>query len=395
MNEKLVIRLAEHAEQPIHWLVWSKDQSEVIASGCIEGVSRLTDLQSQASGRGVIALVPGSDFIFRQLTLPGRYSPQALKALPYLLEEECASDVEKLHISVLSRSGSELQVAAVDDERMREWLGWLEEAGFEAETLLPDVLALPLISQGQWSALQLGEQWLIRQDETRGLVAEAAWLAPLMASFGEEQGVVSLTPAPEAFSGSWQTELAELAMQPLAEGAIASRYTLLQGAYRKLPEYSKLIKLWLAPAIALVALFLIVLFSRGIELYQLNAQKQQLTAQTAQIYRQLFPGEHRIVNVRAQMMAHMRQYQQQGKQQGFLKMLDQLQPGFEAVKDLELTGINYDGRRGQLRLNVRADGLPSFEKFRDAVGKKYQVKFGEMSQKGKKMEGALTIRGQG
>ena len=49
---------------------------------------------------------------------------------------------------------------------MHSWLGWLEQAGLKTLHLLPDVLALPLAADG-WSALQLGEEWLVRQGPVR------------------------------------------------------------------------------------------------------------------------------------------------------------------------------------------------------------------------------------
>ena len=33
MNEKLIIRVGEGTESPIHWLIWSESNKETIASG--------------------------------------------------------------------------------------------------------------------------------------------------------------------------------------------------------------------------------------------------------------------------------------------------------------------------------------------------------------------------
>ncbi len=162
MSESLVIRLGTNAQQPVEWLVWSGGEEEVIASGTLASAHALGELQERAGGRPAVVLVPGSDLIFRRVSLPGKYSRQSAAALPYLLEEQIASDVDELHLVVLGHQGHEVDLMAVDKEKMQTWLGWLEQAGLKSRQLLPDVLALPQASEG-WSALQLGKEWLLRQ----------------------------------------------------------------------------------------------------------------------------------------------------------------------------------------------------------------------------------------
>ena len=105
MNEYLVIRLGAHALDPIHWLVWSQSELEIIASGCLSGAAALAELRERAGGRPIIGLVPGSEVLFREVSLPGKLTRQNLKALPYLLEEEVASEVDSLHLVVLGSQG--------------------------------------------------------------------------------------------------------------------------------------------------------------------------------------------------------------------------------------------------------------------------------------------------
>ena len=162
MSESLVIRLGTNKQQPVAWLVWSGQEQEIIASGTLPSADALGELQERAGGRPVVTLVPGSDLIFRRVTLPGRYNRQSAAALPYLLEEQIASDVDELHLVVLAHEGQQVDLMAVDRQKMGEWLSWLDAAGLKSLQLLPDVLALPQAADG-WSALQLGSEWLVRQ----------------------------------------------------------------------------------------------------------------------------------------------------------------------------------------------------------------------------------------
>ena len=44
MNEYLVIRLGVRATDPVHWLVWSQSEREIIASGTLVDAAELDGL---------------------------------------------------------------------------------------------------------------------------------------------------------------------------------------------------------------------------------------------------------------------------------------------------------------------------------------------------------------
>ena len=96
MSEQLVIRLGSRAEQSISWLVWASHNQEVIASGELAGTGQLPELAVRLGNRPVVALVPASDVVLKQVNLPGKPNRQLLQALPYMLEEDQAEDIEQL-----------------------------------------------------------------------------------------------------------------------------------------------------------------------------------------------------------------------------------------------------------------------------------------------------------
>lgn len=389
MSESLVVRLGTSREQPVHWLVWSAGQGEIIASGVLSSAHALGELSERAGGRPVLVLVPGSDLILRRVTLPGRYNRQSHKALPYLLEDQVASDVEELHIAVLGHAGSEVSLAAVDSERMRSWLGWLAEAGLSASRLLPDVLALPLPAEG-WSALQLGEEWLLRQGEYEGVVADAV-LLPLLLT-GALPPIYSHTPAPAGVPGEWHGADPELPMLLLARGALVSQVNLLQGAFKPQTEYTKYWLQWRKVAITAGLLLLAVLLNRGLQLHQLDTQDKALKAEIRQVYTRIFPGESRIVNVRSQMEQHLKALGQSNDKSGVLRWLTELAPLFAEVKGLKPQVIRYDATRRELRLQVRAPSFAEVERFRELAGERFAVQQGEMRNDEGKVEGMLILR---
>ncbi|WP_265461994.1 GspL family type II secretion system protein ExeL [Aeromonas salmonicida] len=392
MSESLVIRLGTNAQQPVEWLVWSAKEEEIIASGTLASAHALGELRERAGGRPVVTLVPGSDLIFRRVSLPGKYSRQAAAALPYLLEEQIASDVDELHLVVLAHEGHDVDLMAVDKEKMQTWLGWLEAAGLKSQQLLPDVLALPQAADG-WSALQLGKEWLLRQGPCQGIVADEPLLAMLLAVEAEPVTIHSHTPVPPIPTANWQAADPELPMLLLAKGALNCQANLLQGPYRPQTEYSRYWLQWRKVAVVAGLLLLVALTQRGVHLYQLAEQDKVLKAEIRQVYTRIFPGETRIVNVRSQMAQHLKLLGQT-PQDGVLLLLTELAPTFAEVPGLKPQVLRFDAARGELRLQVTAPGFTEIERFRELAGKRFEVQQGEVRSTEGKVEGALVLKGK-
>lgn len=392
MSESLVIRLGTNAQQPVEWLVWSAKEEEIIASGTLASAHALGELRERAGGRPVVTLVPGSDLIFRRVSLPGKYSRQAAAALPYLLEEQIASDVDELHLVVLAHEGHDVDLMAVDKEKMQTWLGWLEAAGLKSQQLLPDVLALPQAADG-WSALQLGKEWLLRQGPCQGIVADEPLLAMLLAVEAEPVTIHSHTQVPPIPTANWQAADPELPMLLLAKGALNCQANLLQGPYRPQTEYSRYWLQWRKVAVVAGLLLLVALTQRGVHLYQLAEQDKALKAEIRQVYTRIFPGETRIVNVRSQMAQHLKLLGQT-PQDGVLLLLTELAPTFAEVPSLKPQVLRFDAARGELRLQVTAPGFTEIERFRELAGKRFEVQQGEVRSTEGKVEGALVLKGK-
>ena len=76
MSESLVIRQGTHAQQPVHWLVCRRQNGRSSPPAPWPRPMPRRELQERAGGRPVVTLVPGSDLIFRRVSLPGKYSRQ-------------------------------------------------------------------------------------------------------------------------------------------------------------------------------------------------------------------------------------------------------------------------------------------------------------------------------
>ena len=93
--EQLVVRLGTNTDEPIHWIVWSSQQNEIIASGELPNAVQLNTLADRAGRRPICVLVPTSDVLLKWVELPAKAGRKALAAIPFILEEEISGDISQ------------------------------------------------------------------------------------------------------------------------------------------------------------------------------------------------------------------------------------------------------------------------------------------------------------
>lgn len=394
MSERLFIRLGTDAQQPCSYLVWSAQDQQIIASGEVANAMALSSLTDKATNRLVDVLVPTSALTITSISLPEKGQKQALKALPFMLEETLADNVEQMHFVVGPRDGEQICVAAVTHEQMQQWLTWLSDAGLKAAAIVPDTLALPL-ADCQWAAMAWGDEYLLRTGITSAVSLPSVWmdmmLPKLLPLEREQFAVAGYTPMTiEAVNVVTQTP--ELPMQTLALGMKSAAINLLSGPYKPKKEYSKHLLLWRNSAIMLALIFVLALVHRGVSIYQLDQQTAQLKAQTEQVYKRVVPGSNRIVNVRSQIKEKLRSLQGQGGGGEFFSMLTSMETAFKKVPDLTPTSIRFDAKRGEIRMQISAKDYGQIEQFSQQLSAHFSVKSGAMNSAENAVTSTLTIR---
>ncbi|WP_350432012.1 type II secretion system protein GspL [Shewanella sp. H8] len=399
MSERLFIRLGKTSEHPCSWLVWSEQEQEIIASGELSDAASLSSLTERAGNRPVDVLVPAANMTLTQIMLPEKGQRQALMALPYMLEESLATDVDKMHFVVGPREGERLNVAAVAHEQMQIWLEWLHHAGLKVKRIVPDCLALPL-EQCRWAAMSVGSEYLIRTSEGGGVSLPKAWSAfalPQLLSAAQPSDNESISIASYsddiAFEGvEINNKPLDLPMMVLAKGILNAPINLLSGIYKPKHEYSKQLFIWKNTAIVLVIAIVLALANKGLSIHQLNNHTAELQAQSELIFKQAVPGVNRIVNMRSQMGSQLRSMQGQGGGAVFFEMLDGLKPAFSKVPELKPNSLRYEANRNELRMQVTAKTYGQIDKFKELVGKDYLLDGGAMNSNEDSVTSTLTLR---
>lgn len=419
MLETLYIRLGSHSQDTIHWLIWANAQQEIIASGTLNSASHLVELTEKSQQRQVVSFVPGCDVAIKSLKVPGNSAKAVRLAAPYMLEDDLAQDVESLFFAYSAiksnEQGDNCFIAVVARQQLQLWQSWLHAADIKCKIMVPDVLAMP-ITDNQCSAIILDEQVLLRQSQWQGLIIDVnTW--PLVASKlfqanedteQEAQQINSYSSLPNSAQldsaqlNSTHLNIKampeELPLALLAQHVDLSLINLLQGEFQVKEQHSPALLNWLWVAGIAVCALLMNVGLKGAHLMQLNAQQQQVEEQIISLYKKTFPKTKRvrIATIKSQLTQKMSGIGTTGDNSGFLSMLNQIQPAFSTVSQLQAETIKYDGKRHEIRLQAFASDYQTFDNFRSQLEKaNLKVSQGAQNNQGDKISGSFSISAQG
>lgn len=393
MNEQLIIRLGSQPQQPVSWLVWSAVAKEIIASGQLASADELSALSERLGRRPVVALVPAADVVLSEVLLPSKPNRQIIQALPYMLEEEHAEDIEQLYLALgqCQQRGKEYwqQVALCKKVQLEQWVGSLVVAGFQPMQLLPDALLLPLHQDGA-SAIELAGQWLLRQGPWQASSIEAGWW-PDFLSLANIDLIHSYSPWPAELLQNVQAAEPELPLALLAQQLPEQRFSLLQGQYAPKKARNKVWSLWqssIAIGAACLAVYLITL---GVQVWQQAQLLQQQKAELVTLYKSRFPAE----STRDIPRQLARKLQGAGAVQdaSLFSLLTDLQQELAATTNVRLDNLKYDQKTSELRFQAEADSFQRFDNLKTRLEQKgFEVKQGALSNEAGKVQGTVAMK---
>lgn len=395
--EQLLVRLGANHTDPISWLVYSRTEDEIIASGELPNAEALSSLTERAGQRSVIALAPSSEILLKWVELPPKAGRKIISAIPFMLEDELATDISQQFFAIGPKRGDEQAVAVVSHEKMELWQSWLSEAGLFCDTIIPDVLAVPVTENG-WSVLTLGEQLLVRQDTFKGVQGEATWLLPTLVHFTAQQespititnyAGIDLSSLPNIEEA--QAPL-ELPMQVLAKEAMQSSFNLCQGDYKVKRKRSGVLNQWRVAAVLAVLALCTSLIDKGFSLYQLKAHNQALSSEINTAVKAGFPNIGTYRNVRLKLQSELAKLEQGGGSASMLIMLDQLAPAFSAT-DVKPQTLRFDATRTEIRIQAQGKNFEALEQFkRTAENAGFVVEQGAINNRDKGVVGTVSVR---
>jgi len=397
VSEQLIIRLGSEAHQPIHWLIWSDSEKEIIGSGEVSNASALQELTEKAQTRHVICLVPDVDVTLKSVEIKGTFTRQMQQALPYMLEDDLACDVDRMHFSVFAKETDLIHVAICFKNKIEMWVDWLKEAEIVSLKFIPEALALPFPADDKWQALQLENHWIVREALNKAWSCDSEMLGAVMQlhlAENTDQVIESYTPIPENCVGKWVAVAPVLPMQLLAEGCVNNRFNLLTGDFKVKKENNLQLGKWKVPAITGVLLFSFMLGHLFLQEKQTEQQILLVEKQTESVYKKAFPKQSSLKysRIKKKLKGLLSENTTTGGEKGLLVMLNDLTPVFKKVPSLQISTLKFNDKKHELNLSVSADSFQAFEKLGGAMPEQYLLEQGALNNSKNRVSGALTVR---
>lgn len=338
----------------------------------------------------VVCLAPSARFFVAKVELPNVNPRMIKRALPFAIEEQVATDVETLHLSVLGKeSKQKLFVSAVEHELMRQWVALgNEETHGPITQLVPDALCVPHQAKC-WELLVEEDDVYVRIDEHYFIYSEHENVVHILDALyqesdakpeiirvylknpdGEKLLVASLEnhlamSADTAIEVQSYTDALELLANEFFKQDLENH---LQGDYRLIVKKEKKQSPWRLP-LALAAVWAV--FAVGHYQYQaVVIEEQALTVKKASrdLYRTLFPDTQRTPrSIKRSMQSKLSSEQAPvGSFVGTLVQVGQVRQQ-SPFNSMLIKSIRFNEKRGGLLLEMNANTVTTFDEFKTAL----------------------------
>ena len=315
-------------------------------------------------------LVPGEEVLVAVVEIAARQRHKLLRALPFAVEEQLATEIDSLHFALGPPLGKDRHlVAAVAVDRMDSWLQPFVDAGIRVSSLVPDTLALPVESDAA-VLLHDGQRRLLRLATAEAYAGSPDEIDTFLALSGRERLVVYGTAeGPPVVARSM--EVAEESAPALT---LLGRWRgrapvvdLLQGAYAvDDPTVRRAAGLWRWAAAMAVLAVLLQTATLAVEYQRGRQQLEALRVEAETLLRETFPDITRVVDPRIQMAQRMETLGGAGAEgRGLIYLLQLAGPVLTADHELVVESLSF--RDGAIMLDVRGPDLTRIEGLRQQL----------------------------
>ena len=302
----------------------------------------------------------------------------------YLLEEYTLGSVEQLAVRDQLIGDDELNVLAVPSAHIAQYIQSMALGNWQLHALLPDFLLLPV--QAERATLLLHNRTpLLRLSEGYAVLAEDL--------------AVVLPRLPQLTALTVLGEPSELQQQQLLDLEIPIEYQaaslqlpaqLARHPYNFLPKPKGLAisAHWKALAALLVLAVLVQILHDGLTAWRYQQVAEATQAQAEQQFRQWFPDEQRIINLRRQMEGRLQSNSEQDLTA--LSLIGRVDPVLQQAQ-LVAQSIRY--RDEVLELNIVASNLAALEQLRGQMDQQgLTAELGAVTSVGTDVSGLLRIK---
>lgn len=404
MVENLTVRFFPDS---VDWIFQDKN-GRCLSSGKGQLEEMFVDLPLDEVSFKVSGILAGEQVLLTSITVPSKPTRQIIQVVPYLAEEQLASDVEDCFFAIGKRTGDELSIAVVD----RAWFEGILDS-LKAVNLSPLVMAVEtdLLSLPDQSAIYIDDERAhLLLSARKGLSTEIDQLSQLVTltspELTETVSVVRFVddhPKVELVLD----EIATLdtlnlvhesqpgsCLEYMASRINSSSLDMLQGPYavrKKQNGSGSWLKTVVWATLGVLLFQFCLMLAEGI---YINNQAEALATESEKLYRSVYPRDKNISNMRRRWNGHLGQVNPSAKT-GFMGLLSQAAAPIRA-NGLEIQNINYNESRGDLVFQLEAQRSEQLMLYVERLSDQgMDAEIGTISQDDGRVRGSIRIRSGG
>ncbi len=357
-------------EPPHRWVIVDR-RNRVLEDGVAEALDHIPVRHRHLTRR--VGVVRGELVTMRSLRIPARSRAKAATAVPYMLEESVASNVDELRFRLLQWvRGGVSKVAVMSRDVAAQWSRRLSEFPERTDALIPDYLLLPRHTEGRCTVAADGEgRLIIRSGDLDGLVINEQELDLWWEEMADPGLAVAVNNAEHA------RRLVELGGSMVHEWRIGRHFPEWLQHGHQVPDNVDLLpggrdaadteasRRWMKVAGVLFGLALLIRL--GVDSYdyvRLSARDKQLNNQIAATLQNAFPDITRVVKPRAQMEQRIAGLKGRATGSGFLALLSVVSRAAPAVH-ARVEEISY--RDATLLVTCRTSDFGALDRLRQRL----------------------------
>lgn len=378
MADRLYVRYFPESDH-MQWLMYGDDGNvRLRGDGTPETfVERTTDVSWSGP---VQAMLPGEAALLTSADVPSRQRRQIQQAVPFMVEEDLAMEVEHCHFAIGERlADGTISVVAIDRAVLDQTLSRLKDAGLTPRALKLDTLCVPF--DGDTTVVVEQGRVHLRTGPVSGLSLETAiagtaiellpegQVTVVTCSDGGDAGEVLVAQLGAELEGGVEVTASESGgLDLLCANYGTSSLDLLQGVYEVDEESDEESNGWSLVWKLGVAVFVLqILLFAGEGMY-LGTLADQYEADARALYAKTFPQDKNIRDLRRRWQSKLRGVD--GESGGFLTLFGEA-VGHLQGSSLTPQNVNYNESRGDLILQVdaqRSEQLVSFSQTLSEAG---------------------------
>lgn len=365
-------------EAPHQWVIVDR-KHQVLDEGVADTLEGVPVHQRRLHER--VAVTPGELVTIHTLAIPARSRSKAVAAVPYMLEESLASNVDDLEFRLLQWvRGGESTVAVVSRDVMDEWHDRLRDLPAPVTGLVPEYFLLPQHTGGRCTLAADGQgRIIIRTRPLEGLVIDDDELE----LWWENMGNAALPVAVNSTEHARRLVVRGGAM--VTEWHVGATFTEWMRHGHQLPDSVNLLRddanrgesasasTWMK--IAAVLLGLSLLLRVGMDAYDhvtLSNREARLDRDIEATLKEAFPDITRIVNPRAQMEQRLKGLSLGATGgDGFLSLLSVVA---SAATDADVTVEEITFRDNELLVTCRTRDFEALDRLQQRFGNEPRVR---------------------